>query len=368
MSKFIPVAEPVLDGNEKKYINKCIDTNWISSQGEFVEKFEKDFSDYCNVSYGVSTSNGTVALHLALEALDIGEGDEVIIPDLTFAATINTVIYTGATPVLVDIDEDSWTIDVDEIRKNINKNTKAIIPVHLYGQPCAMDEILRVAEENNIYIIEDCAEAHGAEFNGKKVGSFGDISCFSFYGNKIITTGEGGICLTDDKDLYKRMKKLRDHGMSPKKRYWHDEIGYNYRMTNMQAAIGVAQLEKIDDIMSKRKWISEFYDKELKDLSGVTLQKNLIDRNKVCWMYSVLINEESKVSRDEIIKILDESKIGNRPFFYPMHEMDIYKEYAENDRFEKSTKISQRGLNLPTSLNLTEEDLKRVIYAIKSEV
>lgn len=368
MSKFIPVAEPVLDGNEKKYIKKCIDTNWISSQGEFVEKFEEEFSDYCNVDYGVSTSNGTVALHLALEALDIGKGDEVIIPDLTFAATINTVIYTGATPILVDIDEDSWTISVDEIRKNINKNTKAIIPVHLYGQPCSMDEIVEIAKDNNLHIIEDCAEAHGAEFNKKKVGTFGDISCFSFYGNKIITTGEGGICLTDNKKLYKRMKKLRDHGMSPKKRYWHDEIGFNYRMTNMQAAIGVAQLEKIYDIISKRKWISEFYDNELGNIPGVTLQKRLFNREKVCWMYSILINEESKVTRNEILKILDKHKIGNRPFFYPMHVMDIYKEYANNNIFKKSKKVSQRGLNLPTSLNLTEEDLKRIIYIIKSEV
>lgn len=368
MGNFIPVASPQLNGNEKKYINECIDTNWISSKGEFVDRFEDEFSNYCNVEHGVSTSNGTVAIHLALKALNIGKGDEVIVPNLTFAATANAVIYTGATPVLVDVNEESWTIDPKAIEENISSNTKAIIPVHLYGQPADMDKILDIANENELYVIEDSAEAHGARYKVKKVGSFGDIACFSFYGNKIITTGEGGMCLTDDKNLKDKMEMLRDHGMDRDKRYWHNEVGFNYRMTNLQAAVGVGQLEKVDEIIQKRNWIKNTYDKYLKDIPGITLQKKLSNRDNVCWMYSILINKKFNVTRDELSGILKNNNIGSRPFFYPLDEMDIYKEYRNGNKLNNSKLISRQGLNLPTSLNLSEDDIKRITKVIKSEV
>ena len=236
----ISLAQPQLSGNEYKYLMDAFLSTWISSIGSYISRFEETFSNYCGVKYGIATSNGTTALHLALSALDIGSGDEVIVPDITFAATINAVLYTGAVPVIVDVEEDSWCIDPDEIEKAITPKTKAIIPVHIYGQPCNMDAICAIARKNNLYIIEDCAEAHGAEWKNGKVGSFGIISCFSFFGNKVITTGEGGMCITDSIELNEKMRILRDHGMSRKKKYYHEVIGFNYRMTNLQAAIGLS--------------------------------------------------------------------------------------------------------------------------------
>jgi len=249
---YIPIAQPSLNGNELKYVTDALLSTWISSTGKYIDQFENDFSKYIDMRYGVSTSNGTTALHLALMALDIGEGDEVIIPDLTFAATINAVLHANATPVVVDVSEESWCIDPIEIQKAITPKTKAIIPVHLYGQPCEMDAIMSIAKKYNLKVVEDCAEAHGATYRDKKVGSFGDISCFSFFANKIITTGEGGMCLTNSKEIDVKLRQLRDHGMSKEKKYWHDMVGYNYRMTNIQAAIGCAQLERIDEILSWR--------------------------------------------------------------------------------------------------------------------
>ena len=247
-----PVAIPNLNGNEFKYLTDAFLSTWISSSGKYIDKFESEFSSYSDCTYGVTVSNGTVALHLALVALGISEGDEVIIPDLTFAATINAVLHANATPVIVDIGKDSWCISPDEIKKAITSKTKAIIPVHLYGQPCDMGAIMKIAKKYNLKVIEDCAEAHGAMYGDKKVGSFGDIGCFSFYGNKVITTGEGGMCTTNNSELNNKMRILRDHGMSATKRYWHDIVGYNYRMTNLQAAIGLAQLERIEDIHKNR--------------------------------------------------------------------------------------------------------------------
>ena len=247
--KMIPIAEPLLEEEELNNVMEAVKSGWISSKGKFIPEFEENFARYCGVKHSVATSNGTVALHLALATLGIKEGDEVIVPTLTFIATANAVRYTGAKPVFVDSNPDYWCIDPEKIEGAITPKTRAIIPVHLYGHPCDMEAIMAVAKKHDLYVIEDAAEAHGAEHKGRKVGSFGDIACFSFYGNKIITTGEGGMCLTDDEILAERMRILRDHGMNPGKRYWHDIVGFNYRMTNMQAAIGVAQLEKIDRVI-----------------------------------------------------------------------------------------------------------------------
>ena len=252
----IPIAEPDIGQEEIRNVTEAVKSGWISSKGQFIKDLEEQFARYFNVNFGASTSNGTSALHLALDALGIKMGDEVIVPTLTFIASANVVKYTGARPVFVDSHPDYWCIDPEKIEEKITDRTKAIMPVHLYGHPCDMDPIVRIAKKHDLFIVEDCAEAHGAEYRGKKVGSFGIISCFSFYGNKIITTGEGGMCLTNDKELAEKIRILRDHGMSPEKRYWHDVVGFNYRMTNLQAAIGVAQLAKLDKFIEKKRKIA----------------------------------------------------------------------------------------------------------------
>ena len=257
----IPVMEPFLGGNELAYVADCIQSGWISSKGIYVTRFEDDVAKFCEASHALAVSNGTTALHLALEALGIGPGDEVIVPDFTFAASINSVLYTGATPVIVDIEPETWTISIPEIEKAITPKTKAIMPVHIYGHPCDMDKIMALAKKHNLLVVEDCAEALGSTYRGKPVGAFGDAASFSFFGNKVITTGEGGMVIFQKKEHYELARVLRDHGMNPQKRYWHDVVGYNYRMTNLQAAIGVAQMEQIGTFLNKRKEMAKAYDK-----------------------------------------------------------------------------------------------------------
>lgn len=360
----ITMAEPSLEGNEIKYVTDCIKTNWISSKGKYVEKFEKDFSRYCGMKYGVAVSNGTTALHLALVALSIKEGDEVIIPDLTFAATANAVLYCGAKPVLVDVDEKTWCLNANKLEKLITKKTRAIIPVHLYGVPCNMDALRMIAKKNNLFIIEDCAEAHGVEFKGKKVGSFGDISCFSFYGNKIITTGEGGMCLTNNPLLAEKMRVLRDHGMNKEKRYWHDEVGYNYRLTNIQAAIGVAQLERVDEIIKKRIKINQMYTRLLSQNKKVILPFGSDNESAFYWMYSMVLKREAKISRDDLIKLLSEQGIESRPFFFPLHRMPPYFVKDGDDTYPTASKLSDQGISLPSYTNLDETKIKRICETI----
>lgn len=356
-TKFTPVAEPTLENKELEYLLDAFSSTWISSKGKYIDRFEEDFSKYCDVKYGVATSNGTVAIHLALVALGIGKGDEVIIPDLTFAATINAVLYTGATPVIVDIEPDSWTIDPIEIEKAITAKTKAIIPVHVYGQACEMDKIMNLASKYKLKVIEDCAEAHGAEFNGNKVGSFGDISTFSFFANKIITTGEGGMCITNSTKLNAKMRKLRDHGMSKDRRYWHEDIGFNYRMTNLQAAIGCAQLEKIDEILDRNNQIENNYIKTLTPLNLFKWQKKFKNRKKVVWLMCCLTNK-----RKEVSELLVANGIDVRPFFYCLSEMPIYSKYSFSSANARA--ISKIGINLPTVKDI---DYSRV-YDILSNI
>lgn len=352
----ISLAQPQLNGNEYKYLMDAFLSTWISSTGKYIQRFEESFSNYCGVRYGVATSNGTTALHLALTALGIGQGDEVIVPDITFAATINAVLYTGATPVIVDIEEEGWCIDPDEIEKAITPRTKAIIPVHIYGQPCDMGRICDIAQKNRLYIVEDCAEAHGAEWGNRKVGSFGIISCFSFFGNKVITTGEGGMCITDSEELNDKMRVLRDHGMSKERKYYHEVIGFNYRMTNLQAAIGTAQVERIDEILDWRADLENQYRKTFADIAGVTLQNNtLSDRKKIAWLVSVLVSEDK---RDEILLNLKENDIDARAFFIPLSEMEIYREYARE--CPRSKAVSKMGINLPTTFEVNKECIERI--------
>jgi perosamine synthetase len=356
-----PVAIPSLGGNELKYLIDAFLSTWISSTGSYIVKFEDKFSDYSDCRYGVTVSNGTAALHVALIALGVGEGDEVIVPDLTFAATINAVLHANATPVIVDVEEDSWCINPKEIRRAITSKTKAIIPVHLYGQVCDMDSIISLSKQYNIKVVEDCAEAHGATFKGKKVGSFGDIGCFSFYGNKVITTGEGGMCVTNSTKLNGKLRLLINHGMSKIKRYYHEVIGYNYRMTNLQAAIGLAQLERIDKIHKNRSLYEQLYRKSALN-AYFHFQQDLKDRGRIIWLVSVLLDR--KINKENILKQLKDAGIDARPFFYPLSKMDIYKKYC-NRVTPVSKMISDKGFNLPAyeslkSMDEIKEILKRV--------
>jgi len=361
----IPIAEPSLGEEELRNVIEAVKSGWISSKGKFIEEFEHKIANYCGRRYGVATSNGTVALHLALKALGIKKGDKVIVPDLTFVAVANSVTYCDAKPVFVDSHPEYWCIDPEKIGEKISKNTKAIIPVHLYGHPCDMDWIMDIAEDYNLHIIEDAAEAHGAEYKGKKVGSFGDISCFSFYGNKIITTGEGGMCLTDDQNLAEKMRILRDHGMNPNKRYWYDMIGFNYRMTNLQAAVGVAQLEKMGEFVEKKRKIAKWYSKRLKELEEkelIKLHPEMSWAKCVYWMYSILIADKFGMSRDELMKKLEEKSVETRPFFFPMHVLPIYK---NNEKFPIAEELSKKGINLPSGTTLTNEKILQIVKYIE---
>jgi perosamine synthetase len=363
----IPVAEPLLGEEELKNVIEAMKSGWISSKGKFIEEFEMKFAKYIGTNYGVATMNGTVALHLALKTLGIEAGDEVIVPDLSFIATANTVAYCNAKPIFVDSNPEYWCLDPYKIEESITTKTKAIIPVHLYGHPCDMDIIMELAEKYNLYIIEDAAEAHGSKYKGKTVGSFGHINCYSFFANKVITTGEGGMCLTDSEELYESMKMLRDHGMNSKKRYWHDVIGFNYRMTNLQGAVGVAQLTKIERFIEKKRLIANWYKEELKEIEEkgyISLHPELSWARNIFWMYSILINEKSEVKRDVLIQKLRENQIDSRPFFYPAHMMPPYKN-SKND-FKNAEYISTRGVNLPSSPLLEKEDIEFIVKTIKN--
>ena len=340
-------------GNESKYLCETLDSGWISSLGKYIDKFEEEFADYCGAKYAISVANGTVGLQLALETLNIGNEDEVIIPDLTFVATANAVVHVGARPVIADVDDWTYCINPVEIEKKITSKTKAIIPVHLYGVPAKMDEICKIANKNNLMVIEDCAEAHGASINSIKVGNFGDFGVFSFYGNKIITTGEGGMLTTNNEDLYERAKFLRDHAMSKQRRYWHTEIGFNFRMTNMQAAIGCAQLEQIDSFLAYRDWILERYRKNLD--SKIVKCNPVVNTRSVNWLVCMEVSGIEKFNRDELIENLKGKKIDTRPFFYPISSLPMYfdSEMSKN----KANNISKKGINLPTFVGLKAEEI-----------
>lgn len=365
--KKISVAMPMFNGNEKKYLNECIDTGWISSAGKFVTQFEQKFAEFCGSKYALTCANGTVSLHLALVALGIGEGDEVIIPTLTYIATANTVKYCGATPVFVDSEEDTWNIDPAKIEEKITSRTKAIMPAHLYGHAADMGPIMELAKKYNLYVIEDAAEAHGATYKGKKVGSIGTVGSFSFFGNKIITSGEGGMLVTDDEELYNKMKFLRSQGMDPNKRYWHTELAYNYRMTNMQAAVGLAQLENIEWHLSERQRVAELYKKHFASLEEyVQLPKEMEWGHHVYWMFSIILKDNAQINRDELMKKLDEKGIETRPLFYPMHVMPPY--YEETTEYGTAVKVASRGINLPTHSLLAEDDIKYIVECVKEEI
>lgn len=356
----ISIAVPILNGNERKYVDECIDTGWISANGRFIQEFEARFAEFCGTKYALACSNGTVTLHLALKALGIGPEDEVIMPTLTYIATANAVMYCGAKPVFVDSEPGTWNIDPDAIAEKITGRTKAIIPVHLYGLPCNMDAIREIAGRYGLAIIEDAAEAHGAKWRGETVGSMGTVGSFSFFGNKIITCGEGGMLTTDDEELYKKMKLLRSQGVDPNKRYWHTTVAYNYRMTNLQAAVGLAQLENAAWHLEQRRRVAGLYAKYLPALGGlVTVQEIPEGAEHVYWMNSVLLTKAVQAERDAVMEKMEEAGVEMRPLFYPMHTMPPYEEKTAH--FPVAEALSARGINLPSHGLLTEEQVKYVV-------
>jgi len=360
----LPVAEPSLGEKELLYVSECVLTGWVSSAGKFVTRFEEVFADFCGTRYAIATSNGTTALHLALLALGIGPGDEVIVPTLTFIATANAVTYTGARPVFVDSEPETWNIDPGLVEEVVTPDTKAIIPVHLYGHPVDMDPILEIAERHNLFVVEDAAEAHGARYKGRRVGGIGDIGIFSFYGNKIITTGEGGMIVTNRADLAEKMGMLRDHGMSPERRYWHPVLGYNYRMTNIQAALGVAQMEKVDSILAAKQEIAYRYEEGLRNIPGIILPPKAPWAENVYWLYSILIYpQQFGMSRDNLVQILAEQMVDTRPLFPPVHLQPIYDTQQSLSIAEQ---LSKAGLSLPSAATLATSEIDRVVTVIKS--
>jgi len=358
MKQRIPAASPDIGEEELRYVTEALKSGWVSSKGPFIEEFEKRFSGYIGAKHGIATSNGTVALHLALVALGIGPGDEVLVPSLTFIATANAVTYTGAKPVFLDSHPDYWCVDPNVVRESITDRTKAIVLVHLYGHPCDMEPILEVARSRDLCVIEDCAEAHGAEYRHKKVGSFGDVSCFSFYGNKTITTGEGGMCVTDHEELAQKMRILKDHGMNPKKRFWHDVVGFNYRMTSLQAALGLAQLDKVERLVERKRRIAETYREHLKHTKNMVLAPEMSWAKSTYWFYSVLLDVGL---RDNVIALLDQEGIETRPFFYPIH---ILPPYSHGLKLPVAERLSAAGLSLPSGPRITNEEIGNVTSAL----
>ena len=359
----IPVYAPVLGDEELENVVAAVRSGWISSLGTFIPEFEREFAAFCAVREAVAVSNGTAALHLALLAVGVGPGDEVLVPSLTFIATANAVRYCSATPVFVDADRATWCIDPAALDALVTPRTKAVIPVHLYGHPCDMDPILDVARRHGIAVVEDAAEAHGAEYRGRRVGAFGAIGCFSFYGNKIMTTGEGGMCVTDDPLLAERLRTLRDHGMDPKRHYWHDVVGYNYRMTNLQAAIGVAQVKKLPGFVEKKRRMGNWYAELLAPLAAagrILLQPEATWARSVFWMSSILLTD-ARVSRDEVRARLSDRGVDTRPFFHPVH---LLPPYERRERLPVAEDLGGRGLNLPSGLGLELSHIERVAKAL----
>jgi perosamine synthetase len=363
----IPVANPSLDGNELSYLVDCLESGWISSQGTYLRKFEAAFADFLGVEHALAVCNGTAALHLALVTLGIGPGDEVIVPDLTFAASASAVIHAGATPVLVDVERVSWTIDVDKAAAAVGPRTKAIMPVHLYGQPADMDGVRALADRHGLLVVEDAAEALGSTWKGRKVGSLGDASIFSFFANKIVTTGEGGMAVFADAAKAERARRLRDHGMSPSRRYWHEEVGFNYRMTNMQAAIGVAQMERIGSFIEGKLRLAERYGRGLAGIPGVVLPATRKDVLNTYWAYSILLADcPSMDERDRVIARLARLGIGTRPLFYPLHTMPAFRVYAGNRDFSATEHLSARGLSLPSAVTLEDREIEFICQSLGS--
>ena len=352
----IPVALPTLAGNEKSYVLECLESGWISSIGRFITLFEKSFAQFCGAPFAVACNNGTSALHLALAALAVGPGDEIIVPTLTYVATANAVRYCGARPVFVDSDPGTMTLDPSSLESVVTSRTKGIIAVHMYGHPVEMTPVLDFAQKHRLFVVEDAAEAHGALYRGRPIGSIGDVATFSFYGNKIITTGEGGMLTTSDSGLRDRIILLRGQGMDPTRRYWFPVVGFNYRMTNVAAAIGLAQLEQIDAFLARRRDLASMYHQALGHLSDyLQVQSERSWARHAFWSYPVILTDSVRLCRDELMKALEQDGIETRPVFHPMHTLPPYRDSSRPHPIAE--RLGARGVCLPMHGALTEEDV-----------
>ncbi len=360
--EFVQVARPDMSHLEFRAVLDAFLSSWISSKGPYVERFEDEFRAFVGSAHGVAVTNGTVALHLALVALGIGPGHEVIVPDLTFAATINAVLYCGATPVIVDVDPVTWCMSLATVKAACTSRTKAIIPVHLYGRPAEIGPIVQCARERGIFVIEDCAEAHGARYEGRPVGQFGDIGCFSFYANKIVTTGEGGMCLTSDPAIAKSLRVLRDHGMTPSRSYWHERVGFNYRITNLQAAIGQAQLWRIESILARNSTIARLYEVAMRDIPGVRFPPQMDSKSMpVVWLTCVQV---PAAARNEILSRALEARLEMRPFFHTLSSLPLYEKYARD--YQHSARLAATGICLPTQRGVDHQVVDRVAAVFRA--
>ena len=365
---FVPVNEPVLNGNEKKYLNACIDSGWISSEGPFVKEFEQKMSERVHRKYGIAVSNGTAALEVAVQALGISDGDEVIMPAFTIISCAMAVTKAGAVPVLVDSDIYTWNMNVDEIEAKITSRTKAIMIVHLYGLPVEVDKILELADKYKLRIIEDAAEMHGQTYKGKPCGSFGDISTFSFYPNKHITTGEGGMIVTDDEYLAERCRLLRNLCFKKDIRYIHEEISDNYRFTNLQAAIGLAQLERLDEFVTKKRQMGKYYTEQLGDIQNLILPIESTDyADNIYWVFGIVLKKEVQADNRTIQKLLSEEGVGTRTFFWCMHEQPVYQKQKlfANESHPNAEYLARKGFYIPSGLALTMEQMEWVVLKVK---
>ena len=372
MSELQPiwVHEPKIPDKAVEYVSDAVRSSWISGSGHYVQEFEKKFAEYTGIKYATVCSNGTTALQLALAAMEVRNGDEVVIPDQTIISCALAPLYLGASPVVVDVERDTFCIDVSKIEEKITPKTKVIMPVHLYGQCCDMDRILAIAKKHHLYVLEDAAEAIGAEYKGEKAGSIGDIGSFSLFANKLITSGEGGVLTTNSVELYEKMVNLKDLAHSKEKRFWHEEMGFNFRMTNYQCALALASLEEVEISLAHKQSMAEWYNSGLDGIKGLTIPITA-DYNNInsFWMYTVLVENDFGMSRDEFVsKLWKDYKVQVRTFFYPIHSQPVFKKRGlfKSEKCPVSENLSKKGLYLPSGLTLTKNQAERVIYAIKA--
>jgi perosamine synthetase len=373
----IPVNEPKLGDLELDYVAECVRSGWVSSAGHFIQEFEEKWAAYCGRRFGVALANGTTALHVAVELLDLEPGDEVIMPTFTIISCAWPIVLAGGVPVLVDSDPTSWTMNVDQVAARVTPRTRAIMPVHIYGHPVDMDPILGLADRFGLAVIEDAAEAHGAEYRGqagqwRRCGSFGTISTFSFYANKLVTTGEGGMLLTDDPTLAERAGRLRNLGFVPERRFFHTERGYNYRLTNMQAALGVAQVARMDEIVARKRWLGDAYGRALADLTAAGVQLATVEpwARSVYWMYGLVLDERLGIDAVEFAGRLRTRGVDTRPFFLGMHEQPVLREQGlfVDECYPVAERLARQGLYLPSGLGLTESQLDQVCEAVRASL
>lgn len=371
----IPVNEPLLGKRELEYVTECVRTGWVSSAGRFINEFEEQWASYCGRRYGIAVSSGTAALQVGLACMELEPGDEVIMPTFTIISCALAAIYCGAVPVLVDSEPCTWTMNVDQVADKITPRTRAILVVHIYGHPTDMDPIIQLADRYGLAVIEDAAEAHGAEYlagrnmgqpTWQRCGSFGTLSCFSFYANKLITTGEGGMVLTDDPNVAEKSRSLRNLCFQSHRRFYHEELGFNFRLTNLQAALGLAQLERVDNIVTRKRWIGKEYSRRLKDIHVLQLPVEQPWARSVCWMYGVVLAEETRMDAGRFAKELKKLGVETRPFFLGMHEQPIFHERGLflNEHYPIAERLARQGLYLPSGLALTEEQLAHVCEAV----